>query len=134
MGLAGVNFGLFYFMTGQIDIFFLWLARRIPTRGWKAVLLGALLTLKPLIAFIVLPWFLLQWVIHDRKTLLQWMLVTTALQLSPPLVDLFIYQKWLASIQAQKTGPCSPVRGYSPFPTGIYLCSCSVQSPSQSRF
>ena len=93
---------LFILMTGQIDIFFLWLASMMPTRGWKAVLLGPLLTLKPQIAFIVLPWFLLQWVIHERKTLLQWMLVTAALQLSPLLLDPFIYQKWLASIQTQK--------------------------------
>jgi len=99
LGFAPV---LFVLLVGQIDIFFLWLASLMPTRGWKAVLLGALLTLKPQIAFIVLPWFLLQWLIHERATLLKWVLVTAALHLSPLLFDPNIYQKWLASIQTQE--------------------------------
>ncbi len=93
---------LFILMTGQIDILFLWLASLMTPKGWRAVWVGAFLTLKPQIAFIVLPWFLLQWVIHERTTLLKWVLVTAILQLSPLLFDPYIYQKWLASIQTQK--------------------------------
>ena len=90
---------VFVLMTGQIDIVFLWLASMMPSKGWKAVLLGALLTLKPQIAFIVLPWFLLQWVLHERKTLLQWLLVTAALQAFPLLLDPSLFQKFLAAAQ-----------------------------------
>ena len=93
---------IFILLEGQIDIFFLWLASLMPSRGWKAALIGALLTLKPQVAFIVLPWFFLQWVIHERKTLLQWLLITAALQLSPLLIDPFLFQKWMVSIQTHK--------------------------------
>jgi hypothetical protein len=91
---------IFILMTGQIDIVFLWLASMMPSKGLKAVLLGALLTLKPQIAFIVLPWYLLQWVLHERKTLVQWLLGTAALQAFPLLLDPSLFQKWLAAAQS----------------------------------
>jgi hypothetical protein len=92
---------IFILMTGQIDIFFLWIASLIPAKGWKAILLGAVMTLKPQIAFIVLPWYLLQWLLHERKTLFLWFLLTFIIQLFPLTLDPLIFNKWLASIQSE---------------------------------
>ena len=93
LGFAPVPFIL---MTGQIDIFFLWLAGFLASSGWKAVLAGILVTLKPQIAFIVLPWYLLQWILHQRSQFLRWAAGTLLLHLLPLLADPLIYQKWLA--------------------------------------
>jgi hypothetical protein len=86
----------FCFLSGQIDIFFLWLTGFLTSRGWKAILAGVLLTLKPQIAFIVLPWFLLQWFLHDRRQFLWWAAATATLHVSPLLIDPLVFQKWLA--------------------------------------
>ena len=87
---------LFTIMTGQLDILFLWLAGFLSSKGWKAVLAGILVTLKPQIAFIVLPWYLFQWIMHERPQFLRWAAGTLILNALPLILDPIIYQKWLA--------------------------------------
>ena len=98
-GLAWLAFAPvpFILLTGQIDILFLWLAGFLASKGWKAVLAGVLITLKPQVAFIVLPWFLLQCLLHQRRQLLYWAAGTVTLYALPLLADPSIYQKWLTA-------------------------------------
>ncbi len=87
---------IFVLLTGQIDILLLWLAGFLVSDGWKAILAAVLLTLKPQVALIVLPWFLLQWLLHQRKKLFVWAAGTIAIHALPLLADPTIYQKWFA--------------------------------------
>jgi hypothetical protein len=93
----------FILLTGQIDILFLWLAGFLGCNGWKAVLAGVLVTLKPQVAFVVLPWFLVQWLLHRRPLLLGWTAGTLALHALPLIADPLTYQKWLASAQGESS-------------------------------
>ncbi len=89
---------LFNFLTGQIDILFLWLALWLRGGGWKAVAAGALLTLKPQLAAVILPWFLLRWLLKERGLLYKWAGVTAGLHLLPLALDGGIYNKWLVAL------------------------------------
>jgi hypothetical protein len=106
---------LFNLMTGQLDVIF-WgaaLALRAPHRAgtsnesevekgdqpngwdiWLPVLAGAFLTLKPQLAAVILPWFLVRWLKYERGLLLRWGGVTLALHLLPLLLAGDIYQQW----------------------------------------
>ncbi len=45
----------------------------------------------------MLPWFLLQWSLHERTKVVWWAAGTLALHTFPLLFDPLIYQKWLAA-------------------------------------
>ena len=92
---------VFNFISGQLDILYLWLALFLPGGGWKAVIAGALITTKPQIAFIALPWFLVQWLLHNHKTLLRWIGLALAINLLPLLYDPAIYAKWMVVLRGQ---------------------------------
>ena len=98
-GIAWLAFAptVFILVTGQIDIIFLWLAGFLACNGWKAVLAGVLVTLKPQVAFIVLPWFLVQWILRKRPYFYWWAAGTVTLHALPLLADPLIYQKWWAA-------------------------------------
>jgi hypothetical protein len=93
----------FILLTGQIDILFLWLAGFLGANGWKAVLAGVLVTLKPQVAFVVLPWFLVQWLLHKRLHFLGWVAGTLTLHALPLAADPLVYQKWLAAAQGESS-------------------------------
>ena len=101
---------IFTLSTGQNDIFFLWLAGFVNLKGWKGAIFAALLTLKPQIAFILLPWYLVQWLRTDRKQLIRWGGLTLTLHLLPLLYDPRIYSYWLhnASGESDWRLPSSP--------------------------
>lgn len=87
---------LFVLLTGQIDIIFLWLATFLHSEiTWKKVTAAILLTLKPQIAFIVLPWHLLRWVKQQPRFLISWLLGCTVLHILPLSLNVNIYSKWL---------------------------------------
>lgn len=85
---------IFVFLTGQLDIFFFWLLIWLPKGGWRAVFAGVLLTLKPQLAVIILPWYLLRWVNHEKALVIRWMALTGILHLLPLFFDPLIYNKW----------------------------------------
>lgn len=89
---------IFTFLTGQIDILFLWLGVWLTKGGWKAIAAGALLTLKPQLAVVIMPWFLIRWLMKDRPLLLKWAGVTLGLHLLPLLLDGEIYGKWITAL------------------------------------
>lgn len=60
---------MFNIGPGQIDILFLWFSTFLKKQDWKAILAGVLITLKPQVALVLLPWHLLRW---EWKTRLAW--------------------------------------------------------------
>lgn len=89
---------IFTFLTGQIDIFFLWLAQWLPGGGWKSAAAGALLTLKPQLAAVILPWYLIRWLMKDRQLLWKWAGVAVGLHALPLVLDAGIYGRWIAAL------------------------------------
>jgi hypothetical protein len=57
--------------SGQVDLM-LWALDDRFRSGWKSALAAAVITLKPQVAFILLPWTLRQWLRKDRRTLAMW--------------------------------------------------------------
>ncbi len=90
---------LFNFLTGENDLPFLWLAIFLPQGGWKAVTAAVLITMKPQLALVLLPWFLVRWLKRDRRLVIGWLAGTLAFQLLPLLSSPSIFQDWLAAIQ-----------------------------------
>lgn len=85
---------MFHLGAGQLDIFFLWLSTFLKKGDWKAILAGALITLKPQVALILLPWHLLRWA---RKPQIIWSVVTASLWGHYYLVRPTWYAQWLSS-------------------------------------
>lgn len=92
---------LFVLMAGQLDIFFLYATTLLPKKGLRAALGIVLLTLKPHIALIVLPWYLIQWIQHDRKTLIRAVLLTAFVHALPIVISPTIYSNWFTSMGTQ---------------------------------
>lgn len=110
---------LFNILTGQLDILFWWAAlglrppRRLsapldppgelaPSRqdqgSWIPALAAAFFTLKPQLAAVILPWYLVRWLLHERPLLLRWAVITAVLHALPLIYDPGIYGKWLAAL------------------------------------
>ncbi len=117
---------LFNLLSGQLDVFFFFLAAFLPFGGWPAVAAGVLLTLKPQLALVVLPWFLVRWVKNNPRLLLVWGATSLALHLLPLLFDPDIYQKWLTSLQGvseMKMGVSSGVFSLTAFGVPVWLAA-----------
>jgi len=70
--------------SGNVDLLF-WVMARGLGRHWRGAVLGALITLKPQVALLLLPWHLLDWLRSDRLTLGRWAVITTLLWATPLL-------------------------------------------------
>jgi len=87
---------LFILLTGQIDIIFLWVSTFLTSKQtWKKVLAAVIITLKPQIAFIVLPWLFIRWMKQQPKTILYWLVGCIFLHGLPMIIDPGIYSKWM---------------------------------------
>jgi len=62
--------------SGQTGFLFWSLERGIGPHYWRTPIMAALITLKPQVALILLPWHILGWLRHDRKTALRFLLAT----------------------------------------------------------
>lgn len=60
---------MFDIVPGQNDLLFLWFSTFLKKQDWKAILAGVLITLKPQMALLLLPWHLLRW---EWKTRFAW--------------------------------------------------------------
>jgi hypothetical protein len=110
---------VFNILTGQVDILFWWAAMGLrpprqpspttletenssPTRPslepWIPALAAAFFTLKPQLAAVILPWYLVRWLLHERGLLLRWAGITGVLHALPLLYDPGIYGQWLAAL------------------------------------
>jgi hypothetical protein len=64
--------------SGQVDLLLWALDFRFRT-GWRSALAAAVITLKPQVAFILLPWTLWRWLREDRRTLVIWICLVVVL-------------------------------------------------------
>jgi len=90
---------LFVIAAGQLDLIFLYLSTFLVSGGIVAAFAGSLLTLKPQMAFIALPWFLIRWAKKDRDTLAKWIVLTTTLHAIPLVLSPGLYKGWLNNAQ-----------------------------------
>jgi hypothetical protein len=102
---------LFNLLTGQIDVIFWWAAFYLvkdsssapdtPHKTWDAwrpALAAAFLTLKPQLAAVLLPWYLVRWLRGERGLLWRWLGITALIHALPLLYDPGIYGRWLAAL------------------------------------
>lgn len=85
---------LFTFISGQVDFFLFWLSSFLEKDQWYVPFVAALITLKPQIALIVLPVFILDWLLHKRKILFTWVLFCSILHGLPLIWDAGLYERW----------------------------------------
>lgn len=100
--------------AGQVEMLF-WSAERLIVPGWRGAALGALLTMKPQTMLVLLPWHVVDWLRHDRRTLLKW-LVCTALLWGLPLLW---RPDWIATWLTLRGGDANLVYSAS-VTTGIF--------------
>lgn len=115
---------LFAIAAGQIDLFFLWLAIFLIRRGWTPAMAAALITLKPQLAFILLPWFLVQWLRRDRLTLARFGGLAAILHSLPLVYDPLIYHRWIERIRilaAGRMGGAPSLMGLTAFGLPFWL-------------
>ena len=91
---------MFIFATGQLDIVFLYFSTLLLRGGIMAAVGGSLLTIKPQLAFIVLPWFIIRWAKSDRNTLVKWFIFTILLHGIPLVIHPHLYSEWLSNANA----------------------------------
>jgi len=84
------------FVHGQLDLALFALMPLLKRRNWQSVIAVAIISLKPHVALIILPWFLMRWLIEDRKLLAKATVATLGLQLSPLLLRPTIWTEWFA--------------------------------------
>ena len=100
---------LHLFSSGQVDLVLWALGSRLHT-GWRSALAGAVITLKPQVALIVLPWTLWRWLREDRRTLGMWAALTVGLWGCLFPIDPTWPRRWRSAVPP--LGPLS--RGNSP--------------------
>jgi hypothetical protein len=117
---------IFNLLTGQLDIFFFFLAGFLSMGSWKALTAGVLLTLKPQLALVILPWYLVRWFKSNPRLLLSWGAASLALNLLPFAFDPAIYQKWISALQGvseMKTGVSSGIFSLTAFGFPLWLAA-----------
>jgi hypothetical protein len=122
---------LFVIAAGQIDLALVALATFLPRKDWKSVAAAILITLKPQVAFLLLPYWLVTWLISDRKRLAAFGLGALLLQGWPGLFDPAIFSRWLLKATEYGGGAgraaASPGVWSLPIPDlGLVLLSASL--------
>jgi hypothetical protein len=106
---------IFMFAFGQIDLLFVLLMLFLPRKDWKSVAAAAIITLKPQIALVVLPWWLIKWLLKDRTRLLQFVGAAAALHLAPLFIRPQIYFEFFEAVMgapSMKFGGVGPILFY----------------------
>lgn len=88
---------LHLFSSGQVELLW-WAMERGINRGWRGAILGAIMTLKPQSAMVLLSWHLLDWLRHDRKTFVRWLGLTLLLWGIPTLLNPGWIGEWRANL------------------------------------
>lgn len=90
--------------AGQVDLALVALATLLPSKGWKSVAAAALITLKPQVALLLLPYWLITWLISDRRRLVAFVGVTLAVQGWPLLIDPTLFIRWIERVRVYGGG------------------------------
>lgn len=89
---------LFVLLAGQVDLI---LAATIPwlnEKGWKPVAAAIVLSLKPITAVVILPWFMVRWAMRDRGILLRVLSIGGAVHIAPLIYRPTILKEWVDTI------------------------------------
>lgn len=89
---------IFMFTGGQNDFFFFALIPLLRRKDWTSVVAATLLTLKPQIAIIILPWFLVRWLRDDPRLISKFIALSLILHTAPVFFRPDIYSEWLPSM------------------------------------
>lgn len=85
--------------SGQTSLLFVPLIALIASEDRRASAVGAtLLTLKPQIAILILPWYVVRWLINDRRRLAYFISASFVLHLWPLLIRPGIFGEWFTTI------------------------------------
>lgn len=100
--LAWVGFFPFLHMVvnGNLDFMLVWVAQWLGRRDWKSVAAALALTLKPQLAFIILPYWLVKWARTNRPKFVRFGVLAAVLHLSPLLVRPTILSEWVAAVRS----------------------------------
>ena len=91
-------FPMIHFLSsGQVDLI-LWILACSLNQGVLSALMAAVITLKPQVAFVVLPHYLFKWLRHSHHTLGWFILFTVMLWGIPTLVYPRWVQEWRTSV------------------------------------
>lgn len=95
---------VFVFIAGQVDLIFVALVPFLKEKEWKAPVAAAIITLKPISAIVILPWFLVRWLLYDRKTFIRFVKYAIIIQAWPLLVRPQVVIEWIGTILGTGTG------------------------------
>lgn len=85
----------FVVLAGQMDLVFVALVPYLARKGWEAPVAAALITLKPIIAVIVLPWYAIRWFLRDRGLLGRFVVISLAVHSWPLLLRPTVWSEWI---------------------------------------
>lgn len=96
---------LFTVFMGNMDLAAVWIAQWLARKDWKSVAAAVLITLKPQMAFILLPYWLVKWLRTDRGRLAWFGAVLITAHALPLLFRPTIFTEWIAALSAYGTNP-----------------------------
>lgn len=105
----------FMFAFGQIDLLFVLLMIFLDRNDWKSIAAATIITLKPQIAIVVLPWWLFKWLLNNRTRLFQFIIASLALHLLPIFIRPQIYFEFFDAVlgaPSMKFGGVGPILLY----------------------
>lgn len=91
---------LYVLIVGQLDILFVWIAKKFIKKRWWSVFPAAFLMLKPQLAVLLLPITIIDWLKNDRCSLAAWSAITLALYGLPVVLSPQFVTGWLGETRA----------------------------------
>jgi hypothetical protein len=88
---------LFTVVMGNMDFALVWIAQWLNRKDWKSVAAAVAITLKPQVAFVLLPYFLWKWLRTDRRKLAWFAGLAGAAHAAPLLLRPTILAEWVAA-------------------------------------
>lgn len=103
---------------GQIGLLFLPLILLLRRNDWKSVVAAVLITLKPQIALVVLPWYFFRW---RRGMVAGFVVGSLALHLSPLIINPSSFTAWIGSLADASANKASMAAGVWQLPAPTLL-------------
>lgn len=96
---------LFTVFMGNMDLAAVWVAQWLNRKDWKSVAAAVAITLKPQMAFILLPYWLVKWLRTDRPRLAWFAAISITAHALPLLFRPTIFAEWIAAVSTYGTNP-----------------------------